>query len=280
MKTICIIFCYLLTMNFALHAQGPGEEVFKSVCAACHTINKGRLVGPDLSKVYNIRTNEWIIRFVRSSQQFIKSGDTAAVNIYNEFSKIPMPDNHLTDAQILSVIEYIKASDLSALAAGPKPAEPAGKAAALNAVVTVDSTTIIYSVNKVPEGRSLFYGYKRFRNGVPACVGCHTIDDETILRGGKLAINLTGAYKKLGPAGIKSIMISPPFPVMKVALANKVPDENEIRAVISLLKELGNNQYRYSILDSAGIFFGTVAFVMAMLIFSQIYFFYDYRKIP
>lgn len=61
---ISLLLCCL---NFNLTAQTSGEEIFKSTCAACHTVNKGRLVGPDLSGVYLIRDNEWLIKFTRSS---------------------------------------------------------------------------------------------------------------------------------------------------------------------------------------------------------------------
>ena len=112
-----LLFC----LNYNLQAQNTGEEIFKSVCSACHTIKMGRKVGPDLSGVYQIRKNEWLIRFIHSSQKFIKSGDTAAIAIYNEYNKIPMPDNHLSDEQILSVIEYIKMSDKNATASAKVP---------------------------------------------------------------------------------------------------------------------------------------------------------------
>ena len=115
-----LLFC----VNFTLQAQNTGEEIFKSVCSACHTINKGRLVGPDLSGVYLIRNNDWLISFIRSSQKFIKSGDTAAIAIYNEYNKIPMPDNKFSNEQILSVIEYIKTSDQNASVATGQPKAP------------------------------------------------------------------------------------------------------------------------------------------------------------
>ena len=123
MKKILLfpVFLLLICMNFTLQAQNSGEEIFKSVCAACHTIKMGRKVGPDLSGVYLIRKNEWLTQFIRSSQKFIKSGDTAAIAIYNEFSKIPMPDNQLSDEQILSVIEFIKTSDKNATTSAAVP---------------------------------------------------------------------------------------------------------------------------------------------------------------
>lgn len=82
--SVLLLFC----LNLTLQAQSTGEEIFKSVCFACHTIKMGRKVGPDLSGVYLIRKNEWLTEFIRSSQKFIKSGDTSAIAIYNEYNKI------------------------------------------------------------------------------------------------------------------------------------------------------------------------------------------------
>ncbi len=136
MKKIFLLIplLFLVSMTLTIQAQNNGEEIFKSVCSACHTINKGRLVGPDLSGVYQIRSNEWLISFIRSSQEFIKSGDTAAIAIYDEYNKIPMPDNKFSNEQILSVIEYIKTSDRNVSVATGQPKAPDSLSTAQNAI--------------------------------------------------------------------------------------------------------------------------------------------------
>jgi len=275
--TVCLL---LFFMNYSLFAQDSGEEIFKSVCAACHTINKGRLVGPDLSGVYLIRKNEWLIQFIHSSQKFIKTGDTAAVAIFNEYNKIPMPDNLLTDEQILSVIEYIKITDKNVPATAVKSKAGDSLAAiGMKSTVPNDSLGMQYTSETVPAGKALFYGYTRFANGASPCIACHNIKDQSILGGGKLALDLTGAYIKLGPAGVKAILTNPPFPAMKTAMLNHPLKEDEIQAVISLLKSVGERKYTYKIPASAGMFFFTMGFVCAILLLVHIYIFYDNRKI-
>ena len=275
--TVCLL---LFFMNYSLFAQDSGEEIFKSVCAACHTINKGRLVGPDLSSVYLIRKNEWLIQFIHSSQKFIKTGDTAAVAIYNEYNKIPMPDNLLTDEQILSVIEYIKITDKNVPATAVKSKAGDSLAAiGMKSTVPNDSLGMQYTSETVPAGKALFYGYTRFAKGASPCISCHNITDQSILGGGKLALDLTGAYIKLGPAGVKAILTNPPFPAMKTAMLNHPLKEDEIQAVISLLKSVGERKYTYKIPASAGMFFFTMGFVCAILLLVHIYIFYDNRKI-
>lgn len=112
-----ILILAVVCMTQILYAQAGGEKTFKTICSACHTIGKGKLVGPDLKGVHNKYDEKWIISFVRSSQTMVKKGDPRAVKIFNEF-KIPMPDNNLTDAQIRDVIAYIKSKSP---APAPKP---------------------------------------------------------------------------------------------------------------------------------------------------------------
>jgi cytochrome c2 len=66
-----------------LFAQSDGEKLFKQICIACHTIGQGKLIGPDLANVHKRQSEEWIIRFIKSSQSVIKSGDPYATALYH-----------------------------------------------------------------------------------------------------------------------------------------------------------------------------------------------------
>ncbi len=105
-----LLFAALIVISISqfTYPQTQGENIFKKTCIACHTIGRGRLVGPDLKDVDKKQSEDWIINFVKSSQRMIKSGDPDAVAIFNEFNKIIMPDQALTDAQIKDIIIYIK----------------------------------------------------------------------------------------------------------------------------------------------------------------------------
>ena len=87
-----------------------GATLFRQNCSACHQIGRGRLVGPDLLNVHERRDSAWIGNFIRSSQTVVKSGDPVAVQLFNDFNKIVMPDNnHLSDDDIKAIIAYIQA---------------------------------------------------------------------------------------------------------------------------------------------------------------------------
>ena len=104
------IFIPVLLLTFfiflqSLQAQNKAPAEW-AVCSACHTIGKGKLIGPDLKGINDRLDEAWLISFIRSSQTMVKSGDEKAVEIFNEY-KIPMPDNNLTDDQIRGILTYI-----------------------------------------------------------------------------------------------------------------------------------------------------------------------------
>lgn len=85
-----------------------GEKIFKASCAACHTIGKGKIVGPDLFGVSKKRNEKWLISWIKSSQTLVKNNDPVAVKLFNENNKQVMPDANLSDVQIKDVLAYIK----------------------------------------------------------------------------------------------------------------------------------------------------------------------------
>lgn len=107
MKNSIALVLLITGFSFFANAQTQGEKLFKSTCVACHTVGKGKLVGPDLKGVNKKYDEKWLISFIRSSQALVKKGDARAVKTFNENNKIPMPDNNLSDADIKSVLAYI-----------------------------------------------------------------------------------------------------------------------------------------------------------------------------
>ncbi len=106
-----IIICILITsFYYTVTAQNvaQGEKSFKSLCAACHSVGKGKVVGPDLAGVTTKRNEKWLISWIKSSQTMVKNNDPIAVKLFNEYNKMPMPDANLTPAQIKDVLAYIK----------------------------------------------------------------------------------------------------------------------------------------------------------------------------
>jgi mono/diheme cytochrome c family protein len=102
------VFLFLSTFFFqssSAQSEAPAEW---ATCAACHTIGKGKLIGPDLKGITERREEAWLLSFIKSSQTMIKNGDADAIKIFEEYNKIPMPDNNLTDEQIKGLLNYIE----------------------------------------------------------------------------------------------------------------------------------------------------------------------------
>ena len=206
----------LIGSNLVL-AQDSGKEIFQQNCAVCHKIGGGRLVGPDLAGVNDRHPEDWLLKFIKSSQTTVKSGDLAATKLFDEF-KIVMPDQNLTDDRIKKILAYIKEAGVNPAASVPTAA-------------TTEATP-----EEIVRGQNLFQGKNRLSNGGPSCIACHTVINNAIIGGGILAKDLTMVYSRLGEPGIRAILTNPPFPVMKAAFDGKPISDEEIYSIIGFLK--------------------------------------------
>jgi len=224
------IFILLLFINFSLQAQ-DGENLFKTKCAACHKTSSKKLIGPGLANVHDKRSKEWFKSFVVSSQSFINSGDTEAIKIFEEFNKVIMPDQALSDADINALYEYIKsvsptktdATSTDTLEEEEVPFEP-----------TEEETLI---------GRSLFSGKQKFENSGPSCISCHDVKDDNTIAGGGLAVDLTDVYDRLGKSGIEAMIKGLPFPQMKISYQNHLITETEALQLTAYLKNVSEERF-------------------------------------
>lgn len=212
----------LLLTSASGRAEGQdGAQIFRNTCQACHSIGGGRIVGPDLAGVGERRDEAWLIRFVQHSQAVIKSGDSTAVALAAEYQGLSMPDWPLSDAEVRAVLAYIAATTASA------PATASASAPAATQPITGD-----------PElGRLLFQGSTRFANGGPSCNSCHNVAHEDVIGGGVLAKDLTTVFSRLGGQGVRSVVGSPPFPVMQRAFQDRPLTEQEVNALVAFFEQ-------------------------------------------
>ncbi|MTI22831.1 c-type cytochrome [Fulvivirga sp. RKSG066] len=100
-----------------------GESLFNGNCKTCHKVHQ-KLVGPALANVYDRAPSiDWIVSFIQNSSKVIASGDTYAVNLYEEYNKTQMTAfPTFSRDQILSIMAYIKAET----EAGPGGDDPKG----------------------------------------------------------------------------------------------------------------------------------------------------------
>ena len=121
MKSFFFILVILL-ISSTVNAAPPVEEgktIFAARCAACHNINK-TITGPALAGIDERRSIDWIVKFVHSSQSLISSGDKDAVEVFEKFNKIPMPDHKdLTEENVKSIVDYIRSEATATSSAAP-----------------------------------------------------------------------------------------------------------------------------------------------------------------
>jgi mono/diheme cytochrome c family protein len=220
-------------------AQNPGEQLFQTTCFACHTIGGGRLVGPDLAGVHELRSQEWLEQIVRSSQTMIKNGDPDAVALAADYNGIVMPDSVMSEQQIRDVLNYIGVRSAGLTSAGDASATAAVQPAPTAAPVSQENI----APEEIEAGQAMFQGAIRFENGGSACNACHDVRNDAVIGGGILAAELTTVFSKMGGAGVKAILGQAPFPVMQAAYASKPLTDEEVTALVAFLQYADSEEY-------------------------------------
>ncbi len=215
-----------VAMLLAVPASGQrtGEEIFKTVCTACHTIGEGGRpgLGPDLKyytfnlkiATHNKRDREWLKKFIRSSQTLVKAGDERAVTAFNQFNRVLMQDNVISDPEMDSLLAYLDAAHgLFASAASEDKGDPV-------------------------QGQEIFQGKVRLSNGGPACNSCHHVTNDAVIGGGVLAKDLTQVFSRLGgEQAVRAVIGTQPFPVMEQAYKNNPLEPGEVASLVAFLEK-------------------------------------------
>jgi mono/diheme cytochrome c family protein len=168
------------------HGQAGDESqsslLFARKCSSCHTIGRGKLVGPDLKGVTARREREWIQRFIRSSRTLILAGDPTASRLFAEFERQRMPDHDFSAEQLDALIDYLATAT-------------ADRAPSL--ARTLDRAT----PDEVRLGFDLFVGRTRLADGAAPCSTCHGVRHPWArwpVTAATFAPELTSAYAKYG----------------------------------------------------------------------------------
>jgi len=244
-----------------------GEALFKQTCTACHTIGNGKLVGPDLQGVNTKRTEDWIVNFVTNAQAFgEKNADAKA--IIAEFG-YPMPSqgSNVSPDQIKAIVKYIAASSPAA--------NSTTDAVAAETVTTPPADPALDPANAskkdIIAGMNLFSGEQRLKNGGPACISCHNVQNSELIAGGLLAKDLTKVYQRMGAAGINGILSAPPFPAMSASFKNNKITDKEIFQLSAFFSDASTNEiYQHQRVYNANLLLyggGGAFVVIAIIIF-------------
>ena len=92
-------------------AASEGAKIFGNLCTACHTIGRGKLVGPDLAGVTERREEGWLKRQIKDPLGMIAEEDPIAMELLKESNNVPMAPLGLNDTQISAVIAYLRSTE-------------------------------------------------------------------------------------------------------------------------------------------------------------------------
>jgi len=104
-----------------------GSYLFRTRCAACHTIGGGDNIGPDLLGVSRLRNFDWLNRFIAAPDKMISDGDPIATALYAKYHQVQMPNLRLGAPDVAALITFLESQTrvheaaLSARAGSPKP---------------------------------------------------------------------------------------------------------------------------------------------------------------
>ncbi len=93
------------------NAAETGQEIFQENCAGCHTIGKGKLVGPDLAGVTSRREGSWLKRQIKEPDRLIAEKDPIALQLLKEADDVPMAPLELSDGDVAAVIAFLKSTE-------------------------------------------------------------------------------------------------------------------------------------------------------------------------
>ena len=174
----------VLTAGPGISAQRNSADalLFARKCTSCHTIGRGKLVGPDLKGVAARRERSWLQRFIRSSRQVILSRDPIAMRLFAEFGQQRMPDQDLSAEQIDALIDYLAEASTTEVLLQGRPLDRATE-------------------EDVRLGFDLFVGKAPLSEHAPPCSTCHAIRHPWAawpVTAASFAPALSRAYSKYG----------------------------------------------------------------------------------
>jgi len=92
-----------------------GESLFRTRCAACHTIGskdavtRGKQpVGPDLLGVTRNRDRAWLTRWLAEPDKMLAEKDPLAMALLAAYGNVPMPNLRLGDVEIHALLTFIE----------------------------------------------------------------------------------------------------------------------------------------------------------------------------
>ncbi len=234
----------LLAGTLCASAAGAGEDgkaIFGQLCQGCHTIGGGKLVGPDLKGVADLRERAWVESFILAPDKVIASGDPIAKGLVEQYG-MQMPNLGVSASQIGPLLTFLGFAAQGGSATPTTPAKTT-PTETTPAETTPAETTPVPAAGDPERGESLFKGSDRLHAGGPACLSCHGVAGVGSLGGGQLGPDLTGAFAKYGgEQGLNAALKAVPFPTMRPIFSRNPLTAGERADLIAFLRTAPDRQ--------------------------------------
>jgi cytochrome c551/c552 len=293
----------ILSVNLhsrALFAQNNGAELFDDNCADCHTIGEGDMSGPDLLGVEQKHSQDWLIKFIRSSKTMISNGDTKAVALFKKYEKEKMPNNDLSTSDILSILDYIKSFNKTVVKKElvykkSEPVNSKNSVGNFNQVIKelearqdvgeeellkIDkkldmllefhkkALSARITEEEISKGEALFEGRTPFKDDIPSCVSCHNNKEIDTLNWSPSALDIADAFSHQDNAEMIDLIINPKSGKMQKVLKNHRLTDDESFYITAYLKDVQRNGLKpIKKLPIHRIVFVGVSIIMLLLLF-------------
>lgn len=243
----------------AAKAQDKGKDIFEKNCAVCHKISDEKLVGPGLKDVTKRHDKAWLKKFITASQDMVKAGDKAAVQLFNENGKIPMPDHKsLSDDDLNQLIAYIE---------NYKPAEARKVTVDINKKDGFDREDIL-------RGERLFSGVIPFEKGTTiSCVSCHAVIATDTLNFNPSAAELAKAWQEPNGTNLYQVLNEPTSAKMAESHKGLQLSDKEIYDISAYLSDVGKKGIEWEkIFPGRMLLFLFLGLLMALALADLIWF--------
>lgn len=103
---------FISETKFDLELAKRGKIIYEAkACNACHSIgNLEQKMGGTLDKITELRDMEWLFKFIKDPKSMLAT-DGLAKQLLRDFNNIPMPNQGLTDQDVIAIIEYLKSPE-------------------------------------------------------------------------------------------------------------------------------------------------------------------------
>jgi protein SCO1 len=93
-----------------LPEMSSAEDIFRFRCSSCHSLGAEDGLGPGLQGVTDRRDRKWLARWLKEPDKLLAEKDPIAMDLYNRYNKILMPNLRLSDSDVEALIDFMEAS--------------------------------------------------------------------------------------------------------------------------------------------------------------------------